>query len=877
MARQNLQHRAAGLATPALTGRDDSDGRNIISMVSGGAAYKRAQGRTVPSVDYERQRLGRELPCAAVERSHGGRDRRRTMGRAAVSMKRLLATLTLALVAHGVGATVTAAQAFPLDRVRLLDGPFLDAQATDLRYLLALDPERLLAPFGREAGLPLPAPSYGNWESSGLDGHMGGHYLSALALMWASTGDPVVKQRLEHVIAELKRCQDRIGTGYLGGIPGGATAWAEVGAGRLTVDSFSVNGRWVPWYNLHKLFAGLRDAWVHAGNADAKAMLVRLSDWALRLTTPLTDAQMQDMLRAEHGGMAEVLADVSQMTGDLRYLALARRFSHQALLQPLAAEQDRLTGLHANTQIPKVIGFERIAQLAGEDEGHRAATFFWKTVTEQRTVAIGGNSVKEHFHPADDFRPMLNEVEGPETCNSYNMLKLTALLWQASPDAGAEAGRYADFYERTLYNHILASQHPGAGGFVYFTPMRPQHYRVYSQVDQGMWCCAGSGLESHARHGEFIYAQQGDTLRVNLFIASSLDWREQGVHITQSTRFPDEPRTRLTVDGSGTFALKVRYPGWVAPGALKVRLNGKPVKVTDRPGGHVELRRAWQAGDVVDIELPMRTTLEPMPGLKKFVAVLHGPIVLAAKTPQPGEKLAFTADGSRMGHIAQGAVCPQDAAPVFVSDQADFIRRFKPVPGQPLTFTAPGLIQGRKDADKLQLIPFFRLHDARYMLYWPRSTPAQQSLLRVELAKAEEARLALQAQTIDQVAPGEQQPESDHGFKGEGAENGIAPAGRWRHAKQWFSYDLNDAKAEAKTLRLSFAKGDAGRRFDLVVNGQRVAEIELARPDGGDEIYTREFPLPPELVRTAGGKLTVKFIARPGSIAGGLYGLRLLR
>lgn len=788
-------------------------------------------------------------------------------------MKKLLASLALLLCVHAAGAAM---QLFPLDRVRLQDGPFLQAQTTDLHYLLALDPERLLAPFRREAGLPVPTPSYGNWESSGLDGHMGGHYVSALAMMWASTGDPEVKHRLDYFIAELKRCQDSLGTGYIGGIPDGAKAWGQVAAGELKIDSFSVNGRWVPWYNIHKMFAGLRDAWVHAGNVDAKVMLVRMSDWALRLTTPLTDAQMQDMLRAEHGGMNEVLADVSEMTGDLRYLALARRFSHQALLRPLAAGQDKLTGLHANTQIPKVIGFARVAQLGGEDEGRRAAEFFWRTVTEKRTVAIGGNSVKEHFHPADDFRPMLNEVEGPETCNSYNMLKLTALLAQAD----AEQGAYTDFYERTLYNHILASQHPGEGGFVYFTPMRPQHYRVYSKVDEGMWCCVGSGIESHARHGEFIYAHDGDSLHVNLFIASQLDWRERGIKLTQYTRFPDESRTRLKVDGSGEFALKIRYPGWVAPGALKVKLNGKPVKVTARPGGHVELRRNWREGDQVDVELPMRTTLEPLPGLENHVAVLHGPIVLAAKTPQPGEKLNFTADGSRMGHIAHGAVCPQNAAPVFVSpdlNRAKLVRRFKPVPGQPLTFTAPGLIQGRAGADRLQLIPFFRLHDSRYMVYWAHSTPARQSLLRVELAMAEQARLALEAQTIDQVAPGEQQPESDHGFKGEGVDNGIAPAGRWRHARQWFSYDLDDPKGEARALLLSFAKGDAGRRFDLFVNDHLVAEIELARPDAPDEIYTREFVLPQELVPITGGKLGVKFVAKPGSIAGGLYGLRLLR
>ena len=230
--------------------------------------------------------------------------------------------LALALAVNGAGA---ATQGFALDRVRLLDGPFLEAQATDLHYLMALDPERLLTPFRREAGLPVPVGSYGNWESSGLDGHMGGHYISALALMYASTGDAGVKKRLDYVIAELKRCQDQLGTGYIGGIPDGAQAWSEIAAGQLKVDSFSVNGRWVPWYNLHKLFAGLRDAWVHPGNADARAMLVRLSDWALQLTSHLSDAQMQDMLRSEHGGMNEVLADVYAMTGEQKYMDLDRK------------------------------------------------------------------------------------------------------------------------------------------------------------------------------------------------------------------------------------------------------------------------------------------------------------------------------------------------------------------------------------------------------------------------------------------------------------------------------------------------------------------------------------------------------------------------
>lgn len=768
-----------------------------------------------------------------------------------------------------------AADLFPLRDVRLGPGPFLDAQTTDLNYLMAMEPDRLLAPFLREAGLPVRQPGYGNWESSGLDGHMGGHYLSALALMFASTGDAGVRQRLDYVVAELKRAQQANGDGYLGGIPGGRAAWRDVAAGKLHADNFSVNGKWVPWYNLHKVFAGLRDAYRYAGNDDARVMLIALSDWALRLTSHLSDAQMASMLRAEHGGMNEVLADVAAMTGDDKYLALALRFSHQAILQPLERHEDKLTGLHANTQIPKVIGFERIGELAGREDMRDAAAFFWQTVVDHRTVAIGGNSVKEHFHDANDFGPMTEEVEGPETCNTYNMLKLTALLFTRTDQA-----RYADYYERALYNHILGSQRPGTGGFVYFTPMRPNHYRVYSQVDQAMWCCVGSGIESHAKYGEFIYAHEtgkdADTLFVNLFIPSTLDWREKGLRITQANRFPDAASTRITVGGDARFTLKIRYPAWVAPGKLAVRVNGKAVKVDAKPGGYAAITRAWKKGDRVDVRLPMTTRLERMPDKSNWYAVLHGPIVLAAKTnPFPGERLNFLADDTRMGHIASGQVCPLEAAPTFVADGADFLRRFRPVQGKPLTFTAPGLVQGGAGSDT-EFIPFFRLHDARYMVYWQRSTPAEYARMKLENAAKEAERLALDAQTIDQVAPGEQQPESDHFFQGDGADAGINDGRHWRHASKWFGYRLKDPKQEAKLLRLTFARADAGRRFDIVVNGERIAEVELAA-DAAQAFYTRDFALPAALVQASGGTLDVRFVAREGSMAGGLYGLRLLR
>jgi hypothetical protein len=576
------------------------------------------------------------------------------------------------------------------------------------------------------------------------------------------------------------------------------------------------------------------------------------------------------MLRAEHGGMNEIFADVAQMTGERKYLELALRFSHQAVLQPLEQGQDKLTGLHANTQIPKVIGFKRIADMTGRQDLDKAAAFFWQTVVDRRSVAIGGNSVKEHFHDDQDFGSMIGEVEGPETCNTYNMLKLTHMLFQTE-----QKGSYGDYYERALYNHILSSQRPG-GGFVYFTPMRPNHYRVYSQVDKGMWCCVGSGIENHAKYGEFIYAHEGDALFVNLFIPSTLHWREKGVKLTQTTRFPDEGSTRLTVDGSGSFTMKIRYPGWVADSKLVVKVNGKAVKLDAAPGGYVSLARAWKKGDRVDVQLPMSTRLEQMPDKSNYYAVLHGPIVLAAKTRLFGDEgLNFLADESRMGHIAGGPVCPLEAAPMLVSDSIDFLRRFKPVNGKPLTFTAPGLVQGAAGS-ATEFIPFFRLHESRYTMYWQHATPANFERMRAENAAREADRLALDALTVDQVAPGEQQPESDHFFKGEGIEAGVNGGRHWRHAKKWFSYELADPKGEARLLRLTFARADSGRRFDIEINGVLLAEVTLAK-DTAQEFYTVDYPLPASILQAKPQTLSVRFVAKPGSIAGGLFGLRLLR
>ncbi|MFZ2989354.1 beta-L-arabinofuranosidase domain-containing protein, partial [Ideonella sp.] len=575
----------------------------------------------------------------------GFEPRSRWRGRAVAALAAWVLMSAVTVQAAAPVATAVAprsgTQAFALSEVRLQSGPLFDAQQRDLQYLLALDPARLLAPFRREAGLPALKPSYDNWERTGLDGHMGGHYLSALSLMAAATGDPRVQARLAEFVQGLQACQaaqpEGLMAGYLGGIPDGKVLWQALARGELAADNFSLNGRWVPWYNVHKTLAGLRDAWLHGRQPAARDMLLRMVDWVARVTAGLSDAQMQAMLRTEHGGMVEVLADAHAISGNPAHLALARRFVDQAVVQPLAAQQDRLDGLHANTQIPKLMGVQRLAELAGPAEAAGAAgaakgadlrapaaQFFWQQLVQKRSVPMGGNSVKEHFHDRSDFQSMLQEVEGPESCNTYNLLKLTGQLFHQHPDR-----LYTDYAERALFNHVLSAQHPRTGGLVYFTPQRPNHYRVYSTVDEGMWCCVGSGLEVHGRHAELIYAQDAETLWVNLYAASTLDAPAQGLQLQQETGFPDSARTTLRWLAPSARALKVRVPAWVQPGRWSVRVNGRRVQPVLGVDGYVRLAGPWAAGDRVELSLPMHSWLEGLPDGSAPVAVLHGPIVLA--------------------------------------------------------------------------------------------------------------------------------------------------------------------------------------------------------------------------------------------------------
>jgi len=778
-------------------------------------------------------------------------------------MKWMTAVLALLLVTRAF-----ALEMVPLDKVRLLDGPFKQAQDLNIEYVMALDPHRLAAPYLEEAGLEPRAEKYGNWESSGLGGHMGGHYLTALSLAWAATGRKDVRVRLDAMLLELRRAQQANGTGYLGGVPDGKRLIAELEAGDVEADLFGLNGYWVPWYNLHKTFAGLRDAWLHGDSELARTMLVEWADWAATLLDILDDAQVQTMLTTEHGGMNEVFADVAEITGDSRYLETARRFSHQAILDPLLAGEDRLTGLHANTQIPKVVGFERIAQLADDTDWHEAAKFFWNTVVNERSVAIGGNSVREHFHDKSDFSPMVEEVEGPETCNTYNMLKLTRLLFAAEPTAS-----YADYYERALYNHILASQDPATGGLVYFTPMRPQHYRVYSRVHEAMWCCVGSGIENHVKYGAFIYALDGDELLVNLFIPSRLDWPEKNLRLRQVNHFPDRAETQVVFEEDSDTVLGLRFPGWVA-GVPDLRINGKRQDVSVGTDGYIRLKRSWKSGDTVTLQLPMETRVEKMHGGQEWYALLHGPVVLAASMqPFPGETLDFYADDSRMGHIAAGPMCPLEETPVFAATSPDFVDYLESVDGQSLRFR----FSGPGDYEGIELEPFFRLHRSRYVIYWPFSTPENLALVQETVAVRQAERMELARLTIDQVSPGEQQPEVEHGFEGVDTEAGVNFGSHWRHASGWFGYTLRDPGGEARVLRIDYWGADAGRSFTIEMNGIEIVRV-TSTGEHGAKFVSVDYPLSAEVLAGAkDGVHELRFIAGENSIAGGIYGVRLLR
>ncbi len=788
----------------------------------------------------------------------------------------MLALLSIAPALGVVAQDKLYKDEFPLGDITLLDGPLKHARDLNVQVLLKYDCDRMLAPYRKEAGLQPRKPSYPNWD--GLDGHVGGHYLSALAIN-AATGNEECRKRMEYMISELQLVLDANNQrpeawchNYIGGVPNSAKMWTAFSKG----DFGPYFGTWAPFYNIHKMYAGLRDAWLYCGNEQAKNLFLKFCDWAVDITRDLNDGQMEKMLGNEHGGMNEVLADAYAITGEQKYLDCARRFSHRMLLVPLENGKDCLDNMHANTQIPKVIGYQRIAELAHDVQYHNASEYFWEIVTRQRSLALGGNSRREHFPTKENCIDYINDIDGPESCNTYNMLKLTEDLNRVKPN-----GMYGDFYETAMFNHILSAQHPQHGGYVYFTPARPRHYRNYSAPNEAMWCCVGTGMEDHGKYGQFVWTHdkgvkaEDDALYVNLFVASELNWKDRKMVIRQQTAFPYAESSVVEVaKGKGTFILKVRKPSWCENFTVKgVGFDADSYE----ENGFVCMKRKWKKGDQVKISMPMHAYIKPMINVPQYVAIMYGPILLGMKTGTEDMR-SLIADDSRFGQYAGGKKLALDEAPILLPKHLDDIAKtLKPVPGKPLHFKLATHMENTIDGE---LQPFFEIHDSRYMMYWLALGENDYKAYMQKLADEEKARQALEARTVDKVNPGEQQPETDHRMETDDSNKGNTEGIFFRDAKDghYFSY-LMQTKGETNlSLQLKFWGQDEWRtsEFDIYVNDKLLCSVNNSHRWRTTQFKTVDYAIPSEFVK---GKkeIRVKFVAHKGKQVGQIYGVRLVK
>ncbi len=732
----------------------------------------------------------------------------------------------------------------PLHAVRITGGPFLHAQEMDRRWLLSMDPDRFLSGFRSEAGLETSVPRYGGWENSGASGHAFGHYLSALAMMYASTGDSVCLSRIDYCVDALSECQEREGTGLLAGFERSRDLFAELSRGDIRSQGFDLNGGWVPFYTLHKEFAGLVDICRYTPNTKALTVLVRFADWLDDLVSGLSDEQMARILVCEHGGMTEALSDVYVLTGDRRYLDLARRFDHEEILRPLAAGRDSLPGKHANTQIPKIVGAIREYECSGEERYRRIASFFWERVVGHHSYVIGGNSENEHFGAPDMLATRLSEGTC-ETCNTYNMLKLTRHLFQYDP-----AARYADYYERALYNQILPSQNPDDGMVCYMSPLGSGCRKTFSLPFDSFWCCVGSGMENHARYGEFIYFFGGDdNLFVNLYVPSTLDWQSRGIRLEQQTEFPrsDEIRFRISAQAPERFVLHLRCPSWAA--GHEVAVNGRTVRVEPAAAGYLAIDRRWRDGD--EVRLTLRRTLrsEAVPGDSTLRAYLYGPVVLSAVLDDREEIPVLVTD--RVADAPSLVRCT-DAAKL----------RFETRTAQPV---------------QKELIPYFEVGGRRMMVYF-RHLPTATWQDRLAALRMQEDREAwLRELTVSQFTPGEMQPERDHGFRGTNTQPHEFEGRKYRETLGgWFSFDMAVDPGQPNTLYCTYwGNRFYNHSFDIEVDGVKVGFENIH--NWGARYVERSYPIPAEL--TSGReKVTVTLRAiRGDAVAGPLFDCRIMR
>lgn len=810
-------------------------------------------------------------------------------------MKNIAKILAAAFSAAAAAASLNAQsmlypQHFDLSEVELLEGPLKRAMELNCEVLLQYDADRLLTPFMRQAGFEeweKLYPNFPNWGSDGfrLDGHIGGHYLSALAMAYSASRDEETREkllkRLGYMVDKMAEAQsafdgDENGLrGYVGGIPCNEL-WTQIYSG---VPSWNVEGKFsaaVPLYVMHKIFAGFRDAYAYAGNQKARECFRKLCDWGIGLVSNLDDAQLQGLLNMEHGGMNEVYADAYLMFGDKKYLDAAKRFSHRVMIDGMQSpDAEFLSGMHANTQVPKYVGFARIADvdaLPGDaalmEKYRTAAENFWEDVARNRTLSFGGNSVDEHFLHAGQGMRYIENPNGPESCNTYNMLKLSEGLFSKS-----HLSKYADFYEKAMINHILSTQNPNTGGYVYFTSVRPRHYRMYSQVNKAMWCCVGTGMENHSKYAHFAYTHDGGTLYVNLFIPSRL--KNGRFALTQATEFPYSQKSLITIDSPGSFEMAIRRPQWCEDG-FRLKINGAPAAEKAGPDGYARLRRDWKKGDRIEIFLPMSMRLLPCPTNEDYVAFAFGPVALGAIVGTEDLKGQFAEEG-RMDHAPSlGRQLDLTEAPILIGDREKILKSARPADPGSLRFKiAPEFYADKKYAG-LVLQPFFTIHEARYMIYFYQPSAKKWAADREKMREIEREKQALERRTLDFVSTGEQQSDAGHERKGpcgSGEFAGERYVDAWTGG--WFSYELDTRGKRGLSIMCRFFAGDGGRKCTISVNGKKLKDFILEPPAQTQGFFDMEIPVPDALLGPS-KTLTVRFDADKGTPTPGLYFLRLL-
>lgn len=763
-------------------------------------------------------------------------------------------------------AVADTARPLPLTAVRLTGGPLKHAQDLDAKYLLALEPDRMLAFYRKLAGLEPRAAGYVGWDNEGrqLTGHIAGHYLSAVSLMFAATGNVAFKQRADYLVSELKLVQDQHGDGFAGALQGVKAAFAEVSKGNIRSANFDLNGLWSPWYTLHKTYAGLRDAYRHTGNQTALDIEVKFAAWAESYLAPMDDATVQRMLATEFGGMNEMMADLYADTGDGRWLKLSHKFDHKAVMDPLKNGQDPLSSLHGNTQVPKAIGVAARYAYAGDRGDEAAARTFWDRVVNHHTFATGGHGKDEYFREPD-MLGNITEGRTAETCNVYNMLKLTRKLFALQPDI-----RYAEFHERALFNHILGSIDSEDGSTCYMVPVGSGVRREYADMQRSFTCCVGTGMESHALHGLGLYYESGDKLFVNLYAPSTAQWEAAGVKFEMTTGFPERDTASMQFDvrAPREFTLALRRPSWAGSG-FSVRVNGQSLSSLPDAGSYVEIKRTWKTGDEVTLTMPKTLRLERLADNPKKGVVMWGPLVLAGDLgPAPRRREDGDGDGVR-------SAPPEPPSIVTTSPVTELM---KPVTGKPGAFLAAGIARtpSGASATDVEFRPFYGVHRRVYAAYWDVLTPMEFAAKVAEIDAERQRQTALTAATIVAIATIE--PATEKPFNPRGEESTIVrtDSRSGRRSARWFSYDLPIEGANPVTLVVTYNSDNRrARTFDILVDGTRVGNGVMPQSSVA-KFYDMHYRVP-ALLTTGRKTITVRFVATEGNEIAPVFAIRTIR